>query len=397
MGSKQGSWEELACESLRLGTSSSTKISLNSCSHFRDFRTAWLETVNNGSPGSILVLFCFWIFCLLGPQGVAPFNSPFSHQHRKLTQALERYHLSFYPLLESHNHLMMLLVKKTSLRKKLEPDSPFLNVSLKLNEPKLEDDLVEMLGTTIGTQLSVSHCIRIPFLTGCVCWPPIYSWEYPFASQRFPSDNIVDVFSMTFIVKNMSNSLTSTVATSCVCTYPLEVLTIVGLHDFVKVSISASLKSFLLIMCIDAPESTTNSHSSGFNVDAGRHLFSEGEKNIALSCSFSFQHIFGQLPHCVAGTLLLPLCPLLGPILEFWSVGGMLLRFTWANQSERRILVSNFSSVTCNGPRELHTLDWFLHVWALPSDWRQLRRLHVLTDATQLSCIRWSAVNRSVI
>ena len=63
-------------------------------------------------------------------------------------------------------------------------------------------------------------------------------------------------------------------------------MNIVELHDFVKVSISASLKSFLLIMCIDAPESTTNSRSSGLRVDAGRHLFSEGEKNVALSCSF---------------------------------------------------------------------------------------------------------------
>ena len=69
---------------------------------------------------------------------------------------------------------------------------------------------------------------------------------------------------------------------------PLAVMTIVGLHDFVKVSISASLKFFLLIICIDAPESTTNSLSSGFNVDAGRHLFSGGEKNVPLSCSFYF-------------------------------------------------------------------------------------------------------------
>ena len=65
-------------------------------------------------------------------------------------------------------------------------------------------------------------------------------------------------------------------------------MTIVGLHDFVKVSISASLKSFLLIMCIDAPKSTTNSLSSGLRVDAGRHPFSEGEKNVALPCSFEF-------------------------------------------------------------------------------------------------------------
>ena len=78
----------------------------------------------------------------------------------------------------------------------------------------------------------------------------------------------------------MSNSLTYTIASSCVCTSQLAVMTIVGLHDFVKVSISASLKSFLLIICIDAPESTTNSLSSSLRVDdAGRHLFSEGEKN----------------------------------------------------------------------------------------------------------------------
>ena len=63
-------------------------------------------------------------------------------------------------------------------------------------------------------------------------------------------------------------------------------MTIAGLHDFVKVSISASLKSFLLNICIDAPESTTNSLSSSLRVDASKHLFSEGEKNVALSCSF---------------------------------------------------------------------------------------------------------------
>ena len=69
--------------------------------------------------------------------------------------------------------------------------------------------------------------------------------------------------------------------------FSIAVMTIVGLHDFVKVSISASLKSFLLIMRIDAPESTTNSRSSGLRFDAGEHQFSEGEKNVALSCSFN--------------------------------------------------------------------------------------------------------------
>ena len=65
-------------------------------------------------------------------------------------------------------------------------------------------------------------------------------------------------------------------------------MTIVGLRDFVKVSISASLKSFLLIICIDARGSTTNSRSSSLRVDAGKHLFSEGEENVALWCSFRF-------------------------------------------------------------------------------------------------------------
>ena len=74
--------------------------------------------------------------------------------------------------------------------------------------------------------------------------------------------------------------------------FSMAVMTIVGLHDFVKASISASLRSFLLIICIDTPESTTNSHSSGFNVDAGRRLFSEGEKNVALRCSCTLAHFW---------------------------------------------------------------------------------------------------------
>ena len=66
-------------------------------------------------------------------------------------------------------------------------------------------------------------------------------------------------------------------------------MTVVGLLVVVKVSNSSEFKSFLLIMCIDAPESTTKSRSSGLRVDgAGRHLFSEGDKNVALSCSFNF-------------------------------------------------------------------------------------------------------------
>ena len=43
------------------------------------------------------------------------------------------------------------------------------------------------------------------------------------------------------------------------------------------------------------------------------------------------------------------------------------MRFTWANISERRILVSNFG-VTRNSLCEFHTLDWLRHVCALPEN-----------------------------
>ena len=67
-----------------------------------------------------------------------------------------------------------------------------------------------------------------------------------------------------------------------------------------SIHFSISQVFFLLIMCIDAPESTTNSRSSGLGVDAGKHLFSEGEKNIALSCSFNFNTLLASF-HAASG------------------------------------------------------------------------------------------------
>ena len=78
-----------------------------------------------------------------------------------------------------------------------------------------------------------------------------------------------------------------------------------SIGGFVKVSISASLKSFLLIICIDAPESTTNSRSSGLRFDAGRHLCSESEKNVALSCSFNLNTLFWPPSTLLRGHLVL--------------------------------------------------------------------------------------------
>ena len=128
-------------------------------------------------------------------------------------------------------------------------------------------------------------------------------WNIRFHRKAFQAIILLACFSRTFIVKNMSNSLTYTIPSSCVCTSPLAVMTIVRLHDFVKVSISASLKSFLLIICIDAPESTANSRSSGLRVDASKHLFSEGEKDVAPSCSCNFNTLLAASRHLALASL----------------------------------------------------------------------------------------------
>ena len=112
--------------------------------------------------------------------------------------------------------------------------------------------------------------------------------------------------------------------------------------------------------------------------------FSEGEKYVALSRSLSFYTIWASFhassrAPCSCHSLLLK------TILKFWSVGCTLMRFTWANISERRILVSNFGMAR-NSFWELHPLDWVRHVCALPEN--RLRRRHVLKYTTQLPCIR---------
>ena len=72
---------------------------------------------------------------------------------------------------------------------------------------------------------------------------------------------------------------------SCVCTSPLAVTTIARAarlrqsFQFKRIQ----FKSFSLIMCIDAQESTTIFSDLRFH-GAGKHQFSESEKNAALFC-----------------------------------------------------------------------------------------------------------------
>ena len=68
-------------------------------------------------------------------------------------------------------------------------------------------------------------------------------------------------------------------------------MTIVRLHDFVKVSISASFKSFLS----DAPESTNKFSFLKFQRWCRQApIFPEDEKNVALSCSFNLNTFFAS-------------------------------------------------------------------------------------------------------
>ena len=100
---------------------------------------------------------------------------------------------------------------------------------------------------------------------------------------------------------------------------------------------------------------------SNLRFDANKHLFSEGEKNVDLSCPLQFNTLLASLHAASKSTSLFPLFLFLKPILKFWSVGISLMRFTWANHSERRILNSNFS-VAYNDFRELYTSNQFPYV-----------------------------------
>ena len=138
--------------------------------------------------------------------------------------------------------------------------------------------------------------------------------------------------------------------------------TVVGLIDVVEVSISAEFKSFLLIMCIDALESTTNSRSSGLRFDgASRHQFSESEKYAALFFSFNSRIFLASLHAASRAHRSLPFSLLLRPILKFWGIGVALMRITWANYSKRWFLVSNVG-VTYDGFCEFYTSDWLQYV-----------------------------------
>ena len=168
------------------------------------------------------------------------------------------------------------------------------------------------------------------------------------------------------------------------------------LHDFVKVSISASLKSFLLIMCIDAPESTTNSLSSGLRFDgAGRHLFSEGKENTASFFSINFRMLSASLHTASRAHRSCHSVSSWDRSSYFWSVE------VYADEDR---LGKSFRAKDF-GLECLHDVRWLFVNWThrigfrmfglLPQNRWRVRRLHILKHATQLPCARWSTSCRS--
>ena len=168
------------------------------------------------------------------------------------------------------------------------------------------------------------------------------------------------------------------VASSCVCTSPLAVMTVVGLLHVVTVSNSAEFKSFLPIMCIDAPESTTNSLSSCLRIDgAGRHQFCEGEKNAALFSLLILTHFWpaSTLLHGHLALAIVSLPETDPQFLESWGYAG-------EDHLGKSFQAMDFG-LECQ--HDVRRLLWILHIGLVSvclssstkSMWR-LRRLHIL-------------------
>ena len=113
----------------------------------------------------------------------------------------------------------------------------------------------------------------------------------------FQSERTAGVSSRSITVTNKSKSLTYTVASSFVSTSPLAVTTVVGLLEALTASNSTESRSFLLTVCMLALESTTNSLSSSFIVDAAGKLHSsESEKECSFVLLFELKDIRGKSP-----------------------------------------------------------------------------------------------------
>ena len=143
---------------------------------------------------------------------------------------------------------------------------PCLEDVIDVEEWELEEELAEKPGTTIGMKFSVLHCIR----NTVFLWDVVFDHWSIRRNARFHRK----VFRAITLLPCSPGLSLSRIYPILWHTQLLLLafalhhwrLTVVGLHDFVKVSISASLKSFLLIRCIDAPEAMIGSQKAEIKI-----------------------------------------------------------------------------------------------------------------------------------
>ena len=358
VGSKDNSWEELACDWLSVFRNSVIHKILSE--FLQPFRY-----VIRVSPNLlvILIFIWFWEFWFVYSTTLLMFQK----------------NTGLPVLAFPHFHL-------TRLRDG-DPSLSCLKGDIGVEVGKLEEELADKPGTTIGTKFSVSHFIRIPFLMRCGFWPLIHSYEYPCSSQSFPSDEAAGVSSRTSILKNILLFFDIS------CGLFVRLHFTIGCYNRRRTSRCRHGFQFSGIQIFFAdhvhrPSGVYNKFSFLWFKGWWRRwtpTFRRWEECCFLFFSNNFRHTFGQPPRCFTGTSLLPLLSLLKTDPQFLEHWVTLMRFTWANHSERRILVSNVS-VTYDGFCELNSSDWFPCVWALPQNRWRLRRLHILQYANQLSC-----------
>ena len=157
----------------------------------------------------------------------------------------------------------------------------------------------------------------------CGFWPLIQWYVYPWSSQSFPKESTARVSSRSITLTNKSNCLKYTVASSLVCTSPLAVITVVGLLDVLMVSNSAEWRSFLLTICILAPEGNTNSPFLRLSCWRSREYpFFQGR----LECNL----IFLFEPAYVFGTSLFSFSLFMGLVLKFHCVFDLYFSKRWS-------------------------------------------------------------------
>ena len=159
----------------------------------------------------------------------------------------------------------------------------------------------------------------------------------------------------------------------------MAVITIVGFVDILTVSNSALSRSFLLKICMVAPESTTNSVSSGFYCGCGRQNPLIGRR---IECGFvllfELVHMFGKSPRVSAGASLLSLSLSWRSVLKFHGVWTSLMKNFDLYFIQRWTFIFSDVFLTQDSPCESCSSNWFQHFCALPRNLCRIWRLSVL-------------------